>query len=175
MVSLRTAMAVWLSVAVLFGVLLGLAERSRSRMDDPDPAYQRTGALLPAGLLKAPPAIAGFPRPGHRLAVFFVRSASAQILFDDLALQSDLSALADVVVVAADGSRPNITHGVQAVVPDPDGTIVRAYGLRAPLDGGYPVGYALVDREGFIRHRTIDPHCVGFGHDWEIRALLRAS
>lgn len=41
------------------------------------------------------------------------------------------------------------------------------------MDDGYPVGYALVDRDGYIRHRTLDPHCFGMGHNYEIKALLQ--
>ena len=34
--------------------------------------------------------IAGFPRPGHKLVVFFVRSVEGQLLFHDLALHASL-------------------------------------------------------------------------------------
>ena len=165
---------VWLVVAVLFGGLLALAEHFRNRLDDPDQAQQWPGFLLPKGSVKAPNAIPGFPRPGSRLAVFFVRSVEGQLLFHDLALQADLTAQADAVLVAADGRAPRITQGLSAVIPDKDGQVARAYGLSQPLDGGYPVGYALVDGDGFLRYRTLDPHCVGMGHNYEVKALLRA-
>jgi hypothetical protein len=166
--------AVWLAVAVFFGGLLALAEYFRNRLDDPDPAQQRPGYLLPAGSVKAPNVIVGFPRPGRRLIVFFVRSVDDQLLFHDLALQSDLAAAADVVLVTPDGRPPRITDGLSAVIPDNEGQIAHAYGLSHPLDGGYPVGYALVDGGGFLRYQTLDPHCVGMGHNYEVKALLRA-
>lgn len=166
--------AVWFAVALLFGGLLALAEHLRNRLDDPDPAQQRPGFLLPAGSLKAPDVIPGFPRAGHRLVVFFVRSVDDQLLFHDLALQSDLAAEADAVLIAWDGRSSRITHGLSAVLPDREGRIARAYGLSQPMDGGYPVGYALVDGDGFLRYRTLDPHCVGMGHNYEVKALLRA-
>ena len=166
--------AVWLAVAILFGGLLALAEHFRNRLDDPDPAQQRPGFLLPAGAAKAPNVIADFPRSGHRLVVFFIRSVEGQLLFHDLALQSDLAADADVVLVTSDGRPPRITQGLSAVILDGDGRIARAYGLSQPLDGGYPVGYALVDSDGFLRYRTLDPHCVGMGHNYEVKALLGA-
>lgn len=166
--------AVWLAVTIIFGGLLALAEHFRNRLDDPDQAQQRPGFLLPASSVKAPNAIPGFPRPGHRLVVFFVRSVEGQLLFHDLALQSDLAAEADAVLVAWDGRSPRITQGLSAVIPDKDGQIARAYGMNQPLDGGYPVGYALVDGDGFLRYRTLDPHCVGMGHNYEVKALLGA-
>lgn len=166
--------AVWLAVALLFGGLLALAEHFRNRLDDPDPAKQRPGYLLPAGSVKAPNVLVGFPRPGRRLIVFFVRSVDDQLLFHDLALQSDLAAAADIVLVTPDGRSPRITNGLSAVLPDREGQIARAYGLDQPIDGGYPVGYALVDGSGFLRYSTLDPHCVGRGHNYEVKALLRA-
>lgn len=165
---------IWLSTALLFGGLLAWAEVSRNRLDDPDPAFQRTGFLLPEDKLRAPDVLPGYPRAGHRLAVLFVRSVDGQMLFHDLALQSDLDSLADIVLVTQDGIRPNITQGLDAIVADRDEAIVNAFGLHRPMDGGYPVGYALVDRDGYIRHRTLDPHCFGMGHNYEIKALLRA-
>jgi hypothetical protein len=164
----------WLSVAGLFAGLLGVAESSRNPKDDPDLAYQRTGTLLPSETLPAPSVLPDYPRPGHRMAVLFIRSAGGRVLFHDLAFQSDLDVLADVVLVTADGGKPEITQGFSAIVADRSGEIAAAYGLRTPRDGGYPVGYALVDRRGFIRHRTLDPHCVGMGHSIEIKALLGA-
>lgn len=51
-----------------------------------------------------------------------------------------------------------------------DESIARAFNLRKPVDGGYPVGYVVIDSSGFIRFRTLDP-----GYDkrvWEIVLLL---
>ena len=166
--------AVWVGVALLFAGLLTLAELSRNAKDDRDLAYQRPGTLLPPATLRAPDVLPGYPRTGQRLAVLFARSVDDQLLFHDLAFQSDLDLLADIVIVTLDGRTPELTQGLNAIVADPDGRIAQAYGLRTPRDGGYPIGYALVDGEGFIRHRTLDPHCIGMGHSLEIKALLRA-
>jgi len=174
MVRKHPFITIWLSIALLFGGLLAWAEVSRSRLDDPDPAFQRTGFLLPEDQVRAPNVLRGYPRTGHRLAVLFVRSVDRQMLFHELALQSDLSALGDIVLVTQDGLRPNIVQGLDAIVADPEEAIVNAFGLHRPIDGGYPVGYALVDRDGHIRHRTLDPHCFGMGHNYEIKALLQA-
>jgi alkyl hydroperoxide reductase subunit AhpC len=85
-----------------------------------------------------------------------------------------LAAEADVLLVAPDRRHPRITYGLTAVLPDKDGQIARAYKPDQPPDGGYPVGYVLVDSAGFVRYKTLDPHCVGMGHNYEIKALLRA-
>lgn len=161
----------WLGIAVLFGVLLGFAEYSRSHLDDPDPALQRQGSLIPA-TFKVPQITPGFPRTGHPLLVIFVRSVDGQLLFHDLAVQSDLSLMADIILVTADGREPNITQGLSAVVADEDGIIAKMYQLNTPIDGGYPVGYAVVDRQGFLRYATLDPHCVGMSNGVEINAIL---
>lgn len=161
----------WLSIAVLFGLLLGFAEYSRSHLDDPDPALQRPGSLIPA-TFKVPEITPGFPRPGRPLLVIFVRSVAGQLLFHDLAVQSDLSLIADIILVTADGREPTITQGLSAVVADADGTIAKTYQLNTPIDGGYPVGYAVVDRQGFLRYTTLDPHCVGMSNGVEIKVIL---
>lgn len=140
----RQMVLLWLACAVLFGGLLAWAESSRNPKDDPDPARQR-GVYLHSPR-PAPSVIPGFPRQGKRLAVIFVRSAREQMLFHDLALQSDITSLGDLVIVTADGSVPDVRQGLEAVVADRAGAIVKAYRLERPRDGGYPVGYALVDR-----------------------------
>lgn len=39
----------------------------------------------------------------------------------------------------------------------PHDNLAEAYGMRSPSDGGPPVGYAVVDGQGRIRYRTLDP------------------
>ena len=168
----RNLLVLWLTVGAVLGALLFIAERSRSPKDDPDPAWQRPGFLSPPR--PAPRVDGAFPRAGTPLAVIFVRSAKGQSLFHDLSLQGDLTALGDVVIVTADGSTPAIRSGIASVVHDPRGQLARSFGLRIPRDGGYPVGYALVDRAGMLRYATLDPHCIGMGQNEEIIALMRA-
>ncbi|MGH8537762.1 MAG: hypothetical protein ACREXM_15200 [Gammaproteobacteria bacterium] len=45
----------------MFGGLLAWAEVSRSRLNDPDPAFQRTGFLLPEDKVRAPNVLRGYP------------------------------------------------------------------------------------------------------------------
>ena len=59
-------------------------------------------------------------------------------------------------VVVNGPARPGC-KGADAVISDVDGALAAAYGMRSPRGGGAPVGYAVVDRAGAIRYRTLDP------------------
>lgn len=151
---------VWLGVGAVLAGLLGFAEYRRNPLHDPDQAHQRTGSLLPARRY-ASPRIADVPRPGRRAITFFARSLEGQQLFHDLADQADLAAAADLIVVTADGSKPVVEGGIRHFATDRSGRLADAFGLNRPIDGGFPIGYVLVDSEGFIRYRTLDH---GFMH-----------
>ena len=166
--SVQRYLGTWLAVAVLMGVSLWVAECRRNLLNDPDQAWQRTGLLLPARTYQAPSQALGTGRPTVAL---FARNLSHQHLFHDLADQSDLASIADLVVVTPDGSRPVIENGISHFATDSDGALVTAVGLHKPIDDGYPVGYVLIDSEGYIRFRTLDP---GFAkRAWEIKLLLK--
>lgn len=163
---------IWLATALVFGLLLGLSEYLRNPLNDPDQARQRTGMLLPPQRARAP-ALAASVLPPRRMVIFFARSFQGQPLFHDLADQADLAQSANLVVVTQDGSRPTLTGGIQQFVADGDGAVARAAGLDQPIDGGAPVGYVIVDSQGYIRYRTLDP---GFMHRaQEIKLLLGAT
>lgn len=71
------------------------------------------------------------------------------------AARRPLPSAVDVAVVASgDGAAcgPGAT-----VVVDPTAAYASRFGLDVPRDGGPPVGYAVVDAEGRIRYRTLDP------------------
>lgn len=159
----------WMVTALLFAGLLAFAEYRRNPLNDPDQAQQRTGVLLPTGLEPAPK-IPALDITGRPTVILFDRTLTGRHLFHDLADQSDLTRNAELVVITHDGSRPIIEAGIDGVLADQDEAIARAFDLRKPVDGGYPVGYVLVDSSGFIRFRTLDP-----GYEsrvWEIRLLL---
>ena len=147
--------AVWLVVAVGFGVLLAVARGSAGPLDDPDPAHQRPGLLdLGALPVPAPPVSDGIPTGGREAVVFFVRPGGLQALCEALP-DAELEGEPDLVVVVAGPVAPCAPD--VAVVADPKGRLAQAYGLRPPADGGAPVGYAVVDDAGRIRYRTLDP------------------
>lgn len=152
-----------------FAALLGVARASESGLDDPDPAQQRPG-FLDAGDLPqpAPHLSAALPRSGRRAVAFFVRPDSVEDLCRSLSDDRRLKG-ADAVVVA---SGPADCAGVTTVA-DPAGRLARAYGLRRPRSGDAPVGYAVIDRHGQIRYRTLDPTVVD--HLDEVCTILRAT
>jgi hypothetical protein len=160
---------VWISVALLLGGLLGFAEYRRNPLNDPDQAQQRTGVLLPTGQEPAP-RIRALNIAGRSMVIIFDRTLTGRHLFHDLADQSDLTRNAELVVVTPDGSRPVIETGIDHMLADQDEAIARAFDLRKPVDGGYPVGYVLIDSSGSIRFRTLDP--AYNKRAWEIRLLL---
>ena len=150
------------------GVALAVVEHQRNPLNDPDQAWERTGLLLPAKTYQAPSLGVA---PGRPVVVFFARSLSDRYLFHDLADQSDLASMAALVVVTPDGSRPLIETGIKDIATDADSSLATAAGLHRPIDGGYPVGYALIDSDGYLRFRTLDP---GFEQRaWEIKLLLK--
>ncbi len=151
--SRRSLLMVWVVAAVLFGGLLAVARAAEGPLDDRDPALQRPG-FLDVGPLPVPaaPVTGEVPAAGRRAVVFFTRRDRFDGLCHALA-SHDLEA--DVVVVAAGADAP--CAGDISVVDDPASVIAEQYGMRAPRGGGAPVGYAVVDGDGLIRYRTLDP------------------
>lgn len=150
----RGLLAMWLLAAVVLGGLLVIAQLFRSPLDDPDPAYQRPG-ILDLGTLPAPaPAITGnIPRHGRSAVVFFDRPGLLPGLCQALP-GTGLAATADLVIVTP---AERAGCGAVPVVVDPYVGLAEAYGMPLPSDGGPPVGYAVVDGQGRIRYRTLDP------------------
>lgn len=159
----------WFTVALFLGGLLTFADYRLNPLNDPDQARQRTGVLLPTEQDSAP-MISALNIIGRPVVIVFDRTLTGRHLFHNLADQSDLTRTAELLVVTSDGSRPAIETGIDHMLADQDESIARAFNLRKPVDGGYPVGYVVIDSSGFIRFRTLDP-----GYDkrvWEIVLLL---
>lgn len=149
-----------MGAAVGFGLLLAVARSAEGPLDDADQAWQRPG-FLDAGRRRAPaPTVAaGIPAPGRPTVVLFVRPGDARAELCHALAASALPRRAATAVVVA-GS-PDGCPAAGAVVGDPDGGVARAYGMRRPRGGGAPVGYAVVDADGAIRYRTLDPGVAG--------------
>lgn len=170
----RALVSVWVVAAVALGSLVTLAENARGPLDDPDPAQQRPGFLdgfdLPAPAPRVDPLV---PRQGRRAVVFFERRARLVELCPALE-GSDLFDAADVAVVVAGAEvGAEIDCGGATVVADPSGQIADAFALRRPAGGGPPTGYAVVDRDGQIRYRTIDPSAAD--ELGEVRTIVDAT
>ena len=162
-------MSVWAAMALLFGSLLVASQFARSPLDDPDPARQRPGLLDLGGLPEPAPSVtAEMPHVGRRAVVFFVRPTGLDVLCRALR-GSSLSQHADLLLVV---SGTGVCAGT-ATVNDDRTRIAGAYGLRHPRSGGAPVGYAVVDRRGQIRYRTLDPRMAKDLR--EVETMVRAT
>ena len=143
--------------ALLLGAAQFMADRAGGPLDDQDLAFQRPGFLDAHGApFNAPVLTPRIGRPGERLIVFFVREEQTKPLHDALMQRTHpLDEVATVVVYAGRG----IDHSdvVTQFIPDVEGTIASSYRMPRPRDGGPPVGYAIVDRLGMVRYRTLDP------------------
>jgi len=146
---------VWVGAAVVLGSLLFVAQSAEGALDDPDQAHQRPGFLDEGDLPAAAPDLPGDALEGGRPAVvFFERPRRLETLCDALA-DDDLDRRAELVVIVSgeDGE----CAGAR-LVDDPNDELAATFGLREPNDGGPPVGYAVVDSDGRVRYRTLDPH-----------------
>lgn len=162
---------VWLTVVAGLGGLLLVAQGTRGPLDDPDPARQRPGYLDSVGHPSlAPPVLPGLPAPGRRAVVFFVGAPAAPPLCQVVEGDAALRRLADVAIVS---SGPGEACPATRAVIDATGALARAFGIPRPGHGRSPVGYAVVDANGRIRYRTLDPTMAS--HLGEVETILRAT
>lgn len=91
------------------------------------------------------------PDPARQRPGFLDASPLPQRAPKALAERADV-----VIVVAGTGACDTAT-----IIDDRSARLARAYGLPAPREGGERVGYAIVDGNGNIRYRTLDPVIAG--------------
>lgn len=164
------ALGIWLVTAMLFGVAMLVADQIGSPLDDPDLAMQRSAALDAVGPRSAAPDVTtSIPAAGRITVVFFVRAAQQEPLLVQLSQPGVLPSNVDAAIV---GGPVNLSEAPIAVLTDSDRSLARGYGMRTPRDGGYPVGYAIVDTTGVIRYRTLDPQLTRRLAD--VRTILKA-
>ena len=164
---------------VPLGLLMLYSQRNRGPMDDPDQAFQRPGFLSDAvGAVVATPlpelaiAAPAMPAPGARSLLVFVRANVPQtrMVLDDLNRGVVAEQMASIVVIS---SAPLGETTKAPAIADPDSRVARAYGMRRPADGGYPLGYAIVDTRQRVRYATLDP---ALADHWdEVETMLRAT
>ncbi len=126
--------------SVVLTIVVVLLVRSPGPRDDPNPAYQRDGLLLSGPML--PAQVSGVNFGGHPVVVLFERQPPSGPKFNAWRAQ-----------VAH--------HGVQLVVvvtgSDRAASLAAALRLPRPVDGGPPIGYAVVDSARTLRYSTLDP------------------
>lgn len=130
---------VFVLAAVALAVIVTLVVRGPGPLDDPAPADQRDGLLLDAPTL--PPEVGGVAFGARPIVLLFDRALPQGPAFDAWTGTVD-QAGADLVV---------LTPGERAA------RLADAVGMPVPVDGGPPVGYAVVDRSRTVRYATLDP------------------
>lgn len=100
--------------------------------------------------------------------IIFDRMVMGTSLFHDLADQAIISARSNLVVVQKVAMPLVIGTGIKQQLADPQGNLARSFHLDAPRDGGYPIGYVIIDTKGNIRYRTLDPEYMLHGADIEV-------
>ena len=135
--------------AVLAFVVVALV-RPPGPLDDADPAYQRDGLLLDGPVL--PEEVVDVRFGGRPVVLLFVRE-----LPEPAALARWLAAVPDRADVRVVVPEPTTAELPAPIVVDPLNTLARSVDMPQPVDGGRPVGYAVVDADRVVRYATLDP------------------
>ncbi len=126
--------------AVVLTLVVALVVRGPGPRDDPNPGDQRDGLLL--GGPRLPPELAGVRFGGRPVVVLFERGVPGGPRFERW--RAEVSDDGVDLVVAVAGSQ-------QAAI------LAGAVDIPSPVDGGAPVGYAVVDATRLVRYSTLDP------------------
>jgi hypothetical protein len=141
----------WFAVlaAVLAFVIVALV-RPPGPLDDVDPAFQRDGLLLDGPVV--PDQAVGVEFGGRPVVVLFERSPPQPD-----ALARWLAAVPDGADVRVVLPEPTTAELPAPVVVDRSNTLADVVDMPQPVDGGRPVGYAVVDSDRVVRYATLDP------------------
>lgn len=140
----RPPLRVWLpasvfaAAALVLTLVVVLVVRAPGPLDDPDPADQRDGLLLNGPRLERQ--VDGVPFGGRTVVVLFARTAPGGTRFEAWRTAVSDDGVELVVRVAAAGAG-----------------LAKAVQMPTPVDGGAPVGYAVVDAARRVRYATLDP------------------
>lgn len=150
--------------AVLTFVVVALV-RPPGPLDDPDPAYQRDGLLLSGPIVDDE--VLGIDFGGRPVVLIFVRTPPGPEELGTWA--TSIPDVADAYVVLP---QPTTAELPLPTVVDPRGEFADAVDMPQPVDGGRPVGYAVVDSERVVRYATLDPEYLT--NAFEIETILGA-
>jgi hypothetical protein len=117
---------------------------------DGDPAFQRDGLLLDGPVV--PDQVVGVEFGGRPVVVLFERSPPQPD-----ALAEWLPAVPDGADVRVVVPEPTAAELPVPLVVDRSNTLADVVGMPRPVDGGRPVGYAVVDSDRVVRYATLDP------------------
>lgn len=163
--------AIWLVSVLVMGMALLLSMSVYDPLADPDPALQRPGFIDAEQAPIAPKVTQDLPNPDRRAVIFFDRQIpKAEDLQKLKELQGSLKNT-DIALVIDNSARQSASP--LPIISDKNAHLARAYKLNQPNDGGYSVGYTVVDSNGLIRYPTLDPNYTGLLD--EVLTIVKAT
>jgi hypothetical protein len=150
--------------AVLSFVIVALV-RPPGPLDDPDPAHQRDGLLLDGPAVDEQ--VLGIDFGSRPVVLLFVREPPDPA--ELTAWAQGAPDTADLYVVLP---RPTSVELPLPTVVDPLNELAGVVDMPQPVDGGRPVGYAVVDSDRVVRYATLDP--VYLTNAFELETILGA-
>jgi hypothetical protein len=141
----------WFAVigTVLTFVVVALV-RPPGPLDDVDPAFQRDGLLLDGPVV--PQQVGAVEFGGRPVVLLFVREPPQPD-----ALKQWLAAVPAAAAVRVVVPEPSTSDLPAPVVVDPLSKLADVVDMPQPVDGGRPVGYAVIDSDRVVRYATLDP------------------
>jgi len=136
----QVPVVVFLIAALLLALVIVFVVKSPGPLDDPDPANQRAGLLLNGPVL--PAQVAGMSFGGHPVIVLFERTPPEGEAFQQWSQAVSDDGVQLVVVVTGSQQASELAAAVH---------------MPTPVDGGPPVGYAVIDANRVVRYATLDP------------------
>lgn len=150
--------------AVLAFVVVALV-RPPGPLDDPDPAFQRDGLLLDGPVVDDQ--VLGIDFGGRPVVLLFVRETP-----DPQGLKIWAQSVPDMADVRVVLPQPTAADLPLATVVDPLNKLAGAVDMPQPVDGGRPIGYAVVDTDRVVRYATLDP--VYLDNAFEVQTIVGA-
>lgn len=138
-------------------------------LDHADKAEQRTGILIPASeaVNVTELDLPGDPVGDDRTLVVFDRAAPDPDRFREWG--QALPRGTETVIVLPASAAAHLPAKV--VTHDPE-RMAAALRMDTPQDGGFPIGYAIVDSAGLLRYQTLDPGYLA--HPSEVATMVGA-
>ena len=127
-----------LVVALVLSLVVVLVVRPPGPRDDPEPAEQRDGLLLDGPVL--PARAAGIEFGGRPVVLLFDRQPPSGPAFERWRR-----------TVGDDGVELVVRAG------EAGDALADLVGMPTPVDGGRPIGYAVIDPARQVRYATLDP------------------
>jgi hypothetical protein len=160
-----TPLAWFVALAGVLTFVVVALVRPPGPLDDSDPAYQRDGLLLSGPVV--PEQVLGVDFGGEPVVLLFLRRLpEAGELAQWTAAVPERADVRVVVPAATDVGAETST------VVDPLNRLAGAVEMPVPVDGGRPVGYAVVDSDRVVRYATLDPEYLA--NVFEIQTIVGA-